>query len=69
MLGYLAKSEWNNTFQEEMFLKDIQSSANKLGWDESVMRNLALIVKKHVKHHDYDEMSLIKEFRDYYSTL
>lgn len=69
MLGYLAKSEWNNTFQEEMFIKDIKSSANKLGWDDTIISKLAGIVKGFVSKRKYDEKSLIQEYRKFYSSL
>lgn len=63
MLGYLTKSKWNNTFQKEMFIKDIKSSANKLKWDDSQIDKLAQIVERHVKKKDYSEASLDKDIK------
>lgn len=69
MLGYLAKSKWNNTFQKEMFQKDIQSSANKLGWDNTKIEQLSLMIEKQVKQKNYDGSALVKEFRKYYQSI
>ena len=44
LLGYLAKSSWNRKFQEDMFVKDIKSSANKLNWDDSVKAGEPVLV-------------------------
>ena len=69
MLGYLAKSQWNNNFQRDMFIKDIKSSANKLSWDDTVIDSLAQMVATQVQKKKYDEDELIKKYRDFCSSL
>ena len=65
MLGYLAKSEWNDTFQKDMFMKDIQSSANKLGWDNDKREYLAYLVGNNVKQGCYDGLELIASYKKF----
>ena len=65
MLGFLAKSKWNSTFQEEMFLNEIKSSANNLGWDNDKCEYLAYLVGNHVEKNCYDELSLITSYRKF----
>ena len=65
MLGYLAKSEWNNTFQAEMFKKDIQSSVNKLGWDEEKVMYLSYLIDDQVKKKNYSEGDLSSKYRKF----
>lgn len=62
MMGYLLKSEWNNTFQKQMFLKDIKSPANKLKWDDDKKEYLAYIIERQVKKHIYDEVKIRNAF-------
>lgn len=69
MRGYLAKSEWNNSFQEEMFLRDIKPLASKLGWDDRKMLQLSEMVKRHVNNKDYSERSLIDEYKKFCSEM
>lgn len=63
MLGYLKKSEWNNTFQKDMFLKDITPSANKLNWDNEKKEYLAYLVENHVKQRNYNENILSDSYK------
>ena len=65
VLGYLAKSEWNNTFQAEMFKKDIQSSVNKLGWDEEKVMYLSYLIDDQVKKKNYSEGDLSSKYRKF----
>lgn len=69
MLGYLAKNQWNRQFQEDMFIKDIRSSASRLGWDDSVMKQLAEIVSSFVRKGKSDEKLMIREYRKLYEKL
>lgn len=69
MLGYLAKSEWNHILQEEMFVKDIKTSANKLGWDEVVISKLTAMINTQLKSKKPSEEALIKEYRKLYTEL
>ena len=63
MLGYLKKSEWNNTFQKDMFLKDITPSANKLNWGNEKKEYLAYLVENHVKQRNYNENILSDSYK------
>lgn len=63
LLGYLKKSEWDNVFQKDMFLKDIAPSANKLKWNDEKREYLAHLVEKSVKLRNYDENALADSFR------
>ncbi len=67
MLGYLAKSEWNNTFQKEMFVKDIKSCVNKLNWDEDKVEYLCYLIEIQVKQRDYSESRLTESYRKFCS--
>lgn len=67
--GYLAKSKWNNTFQKDMFLKDIQSSANKLNWDDDRRDQVASIIEKAIKKRNYDEGVIIKQYREFIESI
>ncbi len=63
MLHHLAKSEWNNTFNREMFLKDIAPSIKKLGWSSSDAEALADMVGKQVGSKNYKEGVLIDKYK------
>ena len=63
MLGYLDKSKWNNTFQADMFAKDIKSSANRLKWGDDRIRHLSSLIEKQVKKRNYDEEIIIKSYK------
>ena len=66
MLGYLAKCDRTN-FKKELFIKDIKSSANKLGWDDSIMNSLAQILEKQIISKNFDESSLSRKYRKLYN--
>ena len=61
--------KWNNTFQKDMFLKDIQSSANKLNWDDDRRDQVASIIEKAVKKRNYDEGVIIKQYREFIESI
>ena len=63
MLGHLAKSEWNNTYNENLFLKDIKSCANKLKWDSDMMCCLSDLIQQQVGRRNYAEDTLIRSYR------
>lgn len=63
MLGHLAKSEWNNTYNENLFLKDIKSCANKLKWDSDMMCCLSDLIQQQVCRRNYAEDTLIRSYR------
>ena len=63
MLGHLKNSEWNNTFQKDIFLKDIAPSANKLKWNSEKREYLAYLVENSVKQRKYGESALSNAFR------
>ena len=69
MLGYLTKSEWNGSFQKEMFIKDVRPLVNKLGWNSDVTEELSNMVAKYVKKKNYNEGDLSKEYRKYYEKI
>jgi len=69
MLGYLDKCLWNKTFQKEMFLKDIRSSVNQLGWNEEITEKLCQILEKQVKDNNNDEALLVNKYRELYSSI
>lgn len=68
MFGYLAKCD-RTDFKKEMFIKDIKSSTNKLGWDESLVNRLAQILEKQIKSKNFDESSLSQEYRKLYNDI
>ncbi len=65
MLGHLAKSKLDSIFHKDKFIKDIQSSANKLGLDENQREYLANLVESTVKRKNYDENALLKQYRKF----
>lgn len=65
LLGYLDKSALNNHFQEEMFIKDIQSCVNKLGWDEKTVNGICQMIKGQVKVRNYNESTLSSAYRSF----
>ena len=69
MLGYLAKSQWNRTFQKDMFLKDVQPSKNKLKWDDDKVEYLASLIDDLVKQGIGDEKILISQYRSFLSNI
>lgn len=60
MFGYLAKSQWNNTFQPDMFKKEIQSSAKRLSWTSNQVDYLSDLIQSQVNKKDYSELHLRK---------
>lgn len=65
MLHHLAKSEWNNTLNREMFLKDIAPSIKKLGWSNDDVEALADMVANQVKSKNYKEGTLIDKYKTF----
>lgn len=63
MLEYLAKAKWNSTFDREAFLKAIKPSTNKLKTDDSFAVELSGIIQHHVDIGNFDESSLITQYR------
>lgn len=63
MLEYLAKSEWNRTFDKEAFLKAIKPSLNKLKWDASVAEELSNIIQQQVKAGKFAEKPVVTKYR------
>lgn len=59
MLGYLYKHTWN----KEMFLKDISSSANKLSLSDNQREFLASLVERQVKSKKYNEDAVSDNYR------
>ncbi len=66
MLHHLAKSKWNNTFNREMFLKDIAPSIKKLGWSNDDAEALADMVAKQVKSKNYKEGELTDKYKTFF---
>ena len=65
MYEHLHKYEWNNTFYREPFIKDAGVCIRALKWDD-ISAELADIIEKQVKKHNYDDSILRKS---YYSLL
>lgn len=68
MLGYLASTN-RIAFPKEKFIKDVKSSANKLGWDDNTVNRLAQIIEKQAKGKNFSERSLSQEYRKFYDSL
>ena len=67
--GHLAKSAFNNTFQKDMFLRDIQSCANKLKWDDDKREYVAYLIQKSVDKRAYIEQPLITSYRKFLTEI
>ena len=65
MMGYLMKSQWNNTFQASMFEKDISPCVNKTELPDNTVKELSSIISRQVQIRDYDEYHVIQKYRDY----
>ena len=64
MLEYLAKSEWNRTFDRESFVKAIKPSLNKLKLDTTFAEELSDIVQQQVAAGKFSENLVITKYRD-----
>lgn len=64
-IGYYYKSIPNNPFQTERFLKDISSSAKKLGWTEERKDGLAKIVMSYPHKDNSAERKLTEHIREF----
>ena len=64
MLEYLAKSEWNRTFDRESFVKAIKPSLNKLKLDATFAEELSDIVQQQVAAGKFSENLVITKYRD-----
>ena len=69
MLGHLAKAKWNNTFDRDMFLKDIRPCANKLHWSESESEYLADVLQSQIEKRRYDEGIVTKDYREFIASV
>ena len=65
MIGYYYKALPDRPFQTEKFLKDISSSAKKLGWDEEKTKGLLNILNTIPPREGFDERLLINQIRNY----
>lgn len=64
ILSFLADSKWKNIFNYESFVKEATPIANKLGWTQEAVERFADCIKKRVDSRDYDEASMVNEFRE-----
>jgi hypothetical protein len=65
MAEYLLKSEWNNTFKKDAFIKDAGICTRALKWDNSMLDEMADLVATQVKKKNYDEGKLHDIYKRY----
>ncbi len=62
MFCYLDKAQISNSFNPTAFQKDIQSSINKLKWDQQMVDDLTAIMNEQISAHNFNIRALIAKY-------